>query len=288
MLKRLLLPVVLLALLSALIPVKADQVIKAHVDHLRVQSNEHDFPTRDVYVWTPTIASSSVNQLPIVYFLHGWPGGPQSMMSAVIPALMKSFVGGERPFIAVFPDGNAKTHSDSEWADSSDGRAMVESWLTKRVIPNVERKNIRTRSQRAIVGFSMGGYGAAMIALHHPDLFSQVGSLAGYFILDDITGAFRTADARKAQSPANYLQIANQINWYLAEGTNDFTIPIRGQAVTWNRSLKAVGAKVTLDQPSNYHDLTFVAHEIPELVNWLSWSSSTPTPTETDSTTASA
>jgi S-formylglutathione hydrolase FrmB len=229
-----------------------------------------------------------VDQLPVVYFLHGWPGGPQAMMSAVIPALTKSFAKGSTPFIAVFPDGNAKAHSDSEWADSSDGRAMVESWLTKRVIPYVEHKNIRTKDRRAIVGFSMGGYGAAMIALHHPDLFSQVGSLAGYFILDDITGAFQTKEARRAQSPANYLQIANQLTWYLAEGTNDFTIPIRGQAVAWNRSLKAVGAQVTLDQPSNYHDLTFVVHEMPEVVKWLSWPSPVISPAESESTTSTS
>lgn len=46
--------------------------------------------------------------LPIVYFLHGWPGSPLSMIYSIVPALDKAFQGGADPFIAVFPDGNAK------------------------------------------------------------------------------------------------------------------------------------------------------------------------------------
>jgi S-formylglutathione hydrolase FrmB len=94
--------------------------------------------------------------------LHGWPGSPESMISGIVVPLAKAFAKGAKPFIAVFPDGNAKTHADSEWADSYDKKAMVETWITTRVIPAVESSRIRTSHERAIMGFSMGGYGAAI------------------------------------------------------------------------------------------------------------------------------
>jgi S-formylglutathione hydrolase FrmB len=247
---------------------------------LQVTSPERDIPMRDIYTWTPLLEGIDPNTLPVVYFLHGWPGSPSSMIAGVTASLIKDFQSGVKPFIAAFPDGNAKTHVDSEWADSSDGKSMIETWLTTNAITAVEGQRIRPRTERAIVGFSMGGYGAAIIALHHPDLFSQVTTLAGYFVVDDLTGAFVGAKKIAFQSPANYLGAAKQLRWYLAEAKDDFTTPIRGQMASWGKKLTALKIPVTMSAPTGGHSFIFVAHETIAFTKWFIWpptEQSTPT-----------
>ncbi len=237
--------------------------------HLKVASPESDYPVRDVWVWTPPLGKLNRSTLPVVYMLHGWPGSPASMISSVVQPLTTAFAQGAEPFIAVFPDGNAKTHPDSEWADSYDKKAMIETWITTKVIPAIESDRIRSNQERAILGFSMGGYGAAIIGLHHPELFSQVATLAGYFLVDDLTGAFGSKKA--AQTPSVYLKRANQFAWFLAEGRDDYTVPIRGQAVSWASKLKKVKAQYVLQTPGGGHSFAFVADEVPRIARWLVW-----------------
>lgn len=255
--------------------------------HLRVASPEPDFPVRDVWVWTPPLGKLARSSLPVVYMLHGWPGSPSSMISGTVKPLTSAFAHGARPFIAVFPDGNAKTHADSEWADSYDKKAMIETWLTKKVIPAVESDRIRSSKERAIVGFSMGGYGAAIIGLHHPELFKQIATMAGYFITDDLTDAFGSQTA--VHTPSRYLNRANNFSWFLAEGKDDYTVPIRGQAVTWASKLHKVKAKYVLQRPSGGHSFTFVAGEMPAIAKWFIWPAApTLSPNPHPSVTASA
>jgi len=249
---------------------------KSSLIQLKVKSPEKDFPIRAVWVLTPAVDPADIDSLPVVYMLHGWPGSPQGLIAGVQGALTAAFANGATPFISVFPDGNALTHSDSEWADSYDGRAMIESWLTKNVISAVEGNNIRTRANRALLGFSMGGYGAAIIGLHHPELYGQVVTLAGYFVVDDLTGAFgpgaETDKKHLSQTPSTYLKVAKQVRWYLGESKFDYTTLIRGQAAAWGGKLKSVKASYTLSTNlAGGHSYVFVQAEIPLVVKWLSW-----------------
>ena len=239
--------------------------------NLKVQSPESDIPMRNVFIWTPPVDAALVDNLPVVYFLHGWPGSPSAMISSITPVLAKEFAAGASPFIAVFPDGNAKTHIDSEWADSSDKKAMVETWLTTNVITAVEGENPRPKEKRAIAGFSMGGYGAGIIALHHPDLYSQVTTLAGYFVVDDLTGAFVGKEKIAYQTPNNYMKAASNLHWYLAEAKDDFTRPIRGEMLRWSGNLKKLKIPVVTHAPLGGHTFNFVSAEIPAIVKWLKW-----------------
>ena len=273
--RKALLVVVSLSLALTTLPARADGGIpKATLRSISVASRESDMPSRKVYIWTPAVDSQVVNTLPVIYILHGWSGSPSSMINATVSTFDKLINAGAQPFIAVFPDGNAVTHPDSEWADSSDKKAMVETWLTQSVIPAVEGTNIRDRTNRAIMGYSMGGYGATIISLRHPALFSQVISLAGYYYVDDETGAFSSAAKLKSQSPTTYLKSASQMNWFLSEGVNEQTKVIRGQAATWAAKLKSVKASYKLTIPQAAHDLAFVTSQVTPIVKWLSWGSS--------------
>lgn len=279
--KALLIVILLLAQTFLVSPTPIEATTPGALVHLRIASPETDYPIRSVWVWTPPLGELDRSSLPVVYMLHGWPGSPSSMISGIVKPLATAFAKGAKPFIAVFPDGNAKTHPDSEWADSYDKKAMIETWITKRVIPVVESDRIRTSKERAIVGFSMGGYGAAIIGLHHPELFTQIATMAGYFIIDDLTNAFGTQKKVISQMPSTYIKRATKFAWFLAEGKDDYTVPIRGQAVNWASKLKNVKAKYILQTPHGGHSFIFVASEIPLIAHWFRWPKPVPNPTPT-------
>jgi S-formylglutathione hydrolase FrmB len=261
-------------------PASKGSIPKSKIVQLKVKSPEKDFPIRSVYVMTPAVPANQVALLPVVYMLHGWPGSPSGLIAGVEEPLESAFANGAAPFIAVFPDGNALTHSDSEWADSYDGRAKIETWLTTAVIKTVEAGNVRSGADRAILGFSMGGYGAAIIGLHHPELFGQVVTLAGYFVLDDLTNAFglgvETDAKHKYQNPLTFLKVANKARWFLGESHDDYTPLIRGQAAAWAAKLKTVKATYATSYAPGGHSYVFVTNEIPGLLKWFKWGTVTP------------
>ena len=98
---------------------------------------------------------------------------------------------------------------DTEWADSVDGRSQVETFVTGPLITAVEGAHPRPRGLRAIGGFSMGGFGAAMLGLRHPNLYGQVVTLAGYFTIDDPDGIFGNDPAvESAYNPTDLVALA--------------------------------------------------------------------------------
>lgn len=124
------------------------------------------------YEATPSV------RFPTVYCLHGLSGNPISRSKQVVPALDAAIVAGKiQPMIYVFPDGQR----NSFYADAFDKHKQVHANIVEEVIPYVD-KNFRTRPERAfwaIEGFSMGGYGAAMLGAKHPELFGAIVEYSG-------------------------------------------------------------------------------------------------------------
>ena len=146
--------------------------------------------TRDVVVYRPAVPDSA--ELPVLYFLHGYPGSASDAFDAGLPRLIDRLVAeGYPPFVLAAPDGNGMSHRDTEWANAVDGTDQFETFVTGNVIRAVEGTHLRDRTRRAIAGFSMGGYGAVNLALRHPDLYGQVVPIAGYFHVDDPSGSVR-------------------------------------------------------------------------------------------------
>src|SRR5207244_11467016 len=96
----------------------------------------------------------------------------------------RRFLAGAAPCLVAVPNGWSDIKNATEWADSVDGQVRVESFIVSTAIPAVEGANRRDAAHRAIAGFSMGGYGSANLAEHHPDLFGQLVSIAGYYRID--------------------------------------------------------------------------------------------------------
>src|SRR4051794_11676363 len=84
------------------------------------------------------------------------------------------------PSIIVSPNGDSGYWSD--WYNNGAfGPPMYETYVVDQLLPLID-SHFRTsarRSQRAVMGVSMGGYGAMMVAAHRPDLFAAASTLSG-------------------------------------------------------------------------------------------------------------
>src|SRR5438128_5986848 len=135
---------------------KRSLVIRMLPDGPRVPGGGLAF-TSGVCVYLPPGYAASVSRYPVVYLLHGG-GGDQAdgVTYGHIQAVMDSLVAQDRGrgAIIVMPDG-----ASGQWYDSVNGALRNEEYVTKWVVPFVDRhlRTIVTRKARAIAGVSNGG-----------------------------------------------------------------------------------------------------------------------------------
>ncbi|MDI9889004.1 alpha/beta hydrolase-fold protein [Streptomyces sp. HNM0645] len=111
---------------------------------------------------------------PVTYFLHGGGGSVDDVAAA--PALHSD------EMITVVPDGGLKGwYADWLMQNTAEGAANWETFHLTQVVPFIDA-NLRTlpqRDHRAVVGLSMGGFGALHYAQARPDLFGHAAALSG-------------------------------------------------------------------------------------------------------------
>ena len=239
-----------------------------HVEVLRLASPGQK-GLKDVWVYRPDVPDSS--SLPVVYFLHGLPGGAADVFNAgLAKALDQKIAAGGQPFVVASPDGNGSSHDDTEWANATDGTDQIESFVIDVVIPAVEADHPRGQAHRAIAGFSMGGYGAMNIALRNRDLFGQVASIAGYFHIDDPAGVFGSNGAvESANRPLDHVGRAVGLRILLVDGDQDNEPVVAGESQRFATALAGIGVKAELDIVPGGHDWQLVSSQFPTLVRFL-------------------
>ena len=79
------------------------------------------------------------------------------------------------------PDGGRGGFYTNWFNNGEGGNPRWEDWHIKRLIPYVDGhyRTRATRSERAIAGLSMGGFGTFSYAARHPDLFTAALSMSG-------------------------------------------------------------------------------------------------------------
>jgi putative tributyrin esterase len=114
---------------------------------------------------------SAEQSLIAVYLLHGGGGGFRDWSNYSDVA---RFV--DSGFALVMPEGNSSYYVNA--IDPPKDR--YEDYITADLIFDVERRFPvpKNRAGRAIVGVSMGGFGAIDLALRHPDLYAFAGGLS--------------------------------------------------------------------------------------------------------------
>jgi enterochelin esterase family protein len=167
---------------------------------------------RRAYVYTPPNYDRGTARLPVLYLLHG-ADGDDSAWTAFGRAnhIFDNLLAEKKmtPMVVVMPFGYA--YPPAGGAPSDRQRADFQKDLLEDLIPFVQA-NYRVatdRSNRAIVGLSMGGGQALNIGLHHLDVFSRVASFSGAVprgatatAFDDVLG-----DAKKLNASLKLLWV---------------------------------------------------------------------------------
>ena len=159
----------------------------------------------------------------VLYFLHGLGQDSQSLfddgMWSLVDEVRQQKKIGE--FVIITPDAGR-----SFYVNSKDGRTRYEDFFLKEFMPAMEKRYhlAHSRTQRAISGISMGGYGALRLAFAHPELFSAVSAHSAALIenlpngsaqsgmsaiLGSAFGRPMDAEYWKKQSPFVFARAAN-------------------------------------------------------------------------------
>ena len=111
-------------------------------------------------------------KLPVLYLLHGGGGGGFQDWTNLSDVARYA----ERGLILVMPEAEESYYTNS-YAHPQD---RYEDYIVHDLIVDVESRFpvAKERSHRAIAGLSMGGFGAVVLALKHPDLFVFAGGLS--------------------------------------------------------------------------------------------------------------
>ena len=110
-------------------------------------------------------------KFPVLYLLHGGGGNVRDWSNYSDVAKLA-----ERGLILVMPEGYSSYYTNA--ADRPKDR--YEDYITRDLVADVEQRfpALPGRSNRAIVGVSMGGFGAIKLALVHPELYAFAGGLS--------------------------------------------------------------------------------------------------------------
>ena len=171
--------------------------------------------TRRVPVYVPPSYYDSNTTYAVVYCLTGFTGAARSWFNfqawtpSIDERLDQLIAGGMPEIIAVFPDCFTR-YGGSQYLDSI-AVGAYQSHIAREIVPHIDSK-FRTRpdrKHRGILGKSSGGYGALMMGIDHPQIFSAVGSHSGdmyfeYAYLPEFPVAARGLE--KAGGLANFLK----------------------------------------------------------------------------------
>ncbi|MGA9511162.1 MAG: alpha/beta hydrolase family protein [Candidatus Sulfotelmatobacter sp.] len=139
-------------------------------------------------VYLPASYDSAANKnppqhYPVLYFLHGLGDNEKTLFNnggwTMLDDLRQQHKLGD--FLIVAPEGRR-----SFYINSADGSVRYSDFFLQEFIPLIERKYriAKGRSNRAITGISMGGYGALRFAFSHPEMFSAVSAQSAALITE--------------------------------------------------------------------------------------------------------
>ena len=141
-----------------------------------------DNPTRRVLVYLPpSYRRETTRRYPVLYLLHGATSTPEEWLNGVYQGMnlqltLDSLVAAAAipEFIVVMPDANNALGAD--WYANSRASGNWQDFVVRDLVRHIDGR-YRTEAngrRRALVGHSMGGFGALAIGFEHPNVFSFV------------------------------------------------------------------------------------------------------------------
>lgn len=118
---------------------------------------------------------------PVIYMLKGY-GEAGKDWSSWISRINQLEVNDLQPMIYIFPECY-----NTYYCNSYDGLDPYMDMLINDLVPFVDKsfRTIADREHRAVMGYSMGGFGAMALALKHPETFSMSVPLSMSFRTDE-------------------------------------------------------------------------------------------------------
>lgn len=133
-----------------------------------------------------TSASKATHRYPVLEAFHGYPSGPLNWVKIFhIGSVIEQQVAAHRmaPTVVVMPQIEIPQGVDTEGVNGGPGKAQLETWLN-RDVPNWVAQHFRVLANRnawATIGYSAGGFDAAMSTILHPAQYGAAIVLGGYF-----------------------------------------------------------------------------------------------------------
>ena len=153
-------------------------VVTGSISSRHLENAMGENPTRAISVYLPPDYNTSQTHYPVIYFLHGFTGD-NTMLKRIAPLLDQAIATRRiRPFIMAIPDH--KTTYDGSFYSNSGVFGNWEDFTVRDVVGYVDThfRTLADRGSRGIAGHSMGGYGALLLAMKHPEGFSTVYALS--------------------------------------------------------------------------------------------------------------
>lgn len=153
----------------ALSAVSAQSTADCSVIHSRILARSVPY----CVIVPPSFKTDKDRHYPIVYYLHGLGDNEQSLVNfggwTIYEGLLQKKKVGE--MILAAPMGFT-----SFFIDARTGKFDYEEFFFKEFVPAIESKYRAggSRNQRAVVGISMGGFGALHYAFERPQMFAAV------------------------------------------------------------------------------------------------------------------
>ena len=241
-------------------------VVKESVRGSRTELVSYPTPsmggTRHAYVVLPPGYDTTTIRYPVVELLHGFPGAPNDLISALDPAAIETN-GQSPPFILVAPDGNGPHITDSEFADTP--RQHVGSAIALDLQPWINHR-YRTNLRWAVAGVSAGGYGAAYLASHFVGRYRAVCSLSGSFTASGRVFNNVSTTIRRQASPI-FQTKRNGPRTYLLAGAQDQTT-VR-DALLYAKALNRTGQQFVVHIGRGGHDWNLWKRALPRCFQYL-------------------
>jgi S-formylglutathione hydrolase FrmB len=139
-------------------------------------------------VYLPASYDSGANKnppqhYPVLYFLHGLGDNEKTLFNSGAWTMLDDLRQQRKlgDFLIVAPEGRR-----TFFINSADGSVRYSDFFLQEFIPFIEKKYriSKGRSNRAITGISMGGYGALRFAFSHPEMFSAVSAQSAALITE--------------------------------------------------------------------------------------------------------
>ena len=208
-------------------------------------------------VLLPEGYDKSSESYPVVYLLHGFGDDETAWYTdGSLQFYVDRYIAETVPMIYVMPQG-----FNTYYIDRYNGTYPYMDMFVKELVPAIDSKfrTKKDKTQRAVMGYSMGGYGALILPVMHPDVFTISVPLSMSFRTDEqyiaetqgsfdgqwapnfgpgagVSGSARLSDYFKARSPFHFFNTAditafNNLKFMIDCGDDEESLSITNDAL---------------------------------------------------------